>query len=175
MENERKRVLMVNEYAKKLNALGIDTRKNIHIQLPDVAESKISESTLIHWLGEKEFDLQEMKAEFGKSKAYQELAEQIGRVKESLRPEQMERINKGIAELRQLYKELWPMLNEARIKEGYDPIGYIQNYFPHAKFNDPKDPLQKTASLFGIDLTDSELPIFVGLAVLLAVLFWLWK
>lgn len=161
-ENERKRVLMVNEYAKKLNALGIDTRKNIHIQLPDVAESKISESTLIHWLGEKEFDLQEMKAEFGKSKAYQELAEQIGRVKESLRPEQMERINKGIAELRQLYKELWPMLNEARIKEGYDPIGYIPHYFPHARFNDPKDPLQKTASLFGIDLTDSELPMDIA-------------
>lgn len=161
-ENERKRVLMINEYAKKLNALGIDTRKNIPIQLPDVAESKISESTLIHWLGEKEFDLQEMKAEFGKSKAYQELAEQIRRVKESLWPEQMERINKGIAELRQLYKEMWPMLNEARIKEGYDPIGYIPNYFPHAKFNDPKDPLQKTASLFGIDLTDIELPMDIA-------------
>ena len=161
-ENERKRVLMINDYAKKLNALGIDTRKNIDIHLPDVAESKISESTLIHWLGEKEFDLQEMKAEFGKSKAYQELAEQIRRVKESLSGEQMERINKGIAELRQLYKELWPMLNEARIKEGYDPIGYIQNYFPHAKFNDPKDPLQKTASLFGIDLTDSELPMDIA-------------
>lgn len=161
-ENERKRVLMVNEYAKRLNALGIDTRKNISIQLPDVAESKISESTLIHWLGEKEFDLQEMKAEFGESKAYRELAEQIRRVKESLWPEQLERINKGIAELRQLLEEMWPMLNEARIKEGYDPIGYIPNYFPHAKLNDPKDPLQKTASLFGIDLTDSELPMDIA-------------
>lgn len=161
-ENERKRVLMVNEYAKKLNALGIDTRKNISIQLPDVAESKISESTLIHWLGEKRYDLQEMKAEFGKSKAYQELAEQIRRVENSLWPEQLERINKGIAELRQLLKEMWPMLNEARIKEGYDPIGYIPNYFPHAKLNDPKDPLQKTASLFGIDLTDSELPMDIA-------------
>lgn len=161
-ENERKRVLMVNDYAKKLNALGIDTRKNIPIQLPDVAESKISESTLIHWLGEKEFDLQKMKAEFGKSKAYRELAEQIGRVKESLSEEQLWRINEGITELRQLYKEMWPMLNEARIKEGYDPIGYIPNYFPHAKFNDPKDPLQKTASLFGIDLTDMELPMDIA-------------
>lgn len=161
-ENERKRVLMVNEYAKKLNALGIDTRKNISIQLPDVAESKISESTLIHWLGEKRYDLQEMKAEFGESKAYRELAEQIRRVKESLWPEQLERINKGIAELRQLLEEMWPMLNEARIKEGYDPIGYIPNYFPHAKLNDPKDPLQKTASLFGIDLTDSELPMDIA-------------
>lgn len=161
-ENERKRVLMVNDYAKKLNALGIDTRKNISIQLPDVAESKISESTLIHWLGEKEYDLQEMKAEFGKSKAYRELAEQIGRVKESLSEEQLGRINKGIAELRQLLEEMWPMLNEARIKEGYDPIGYIPNYFPHAKLNDPKDPLQKTASLFGIDLTDMELPMDIA-------------
>lgn len=161
-ENERKRVLMVNDYAKKLNALGIDTRKNISIQLPDVAESKISESTLIHWLGEKRYDLQEMKAEFGESKAYRELAEQIRRVENSLWPEQMERINKGIAELRQLLKEMWPMLNEARIKEGYDPIGYIPNYFPHAKLNDPKDPLQKTASLFGIDLTDSELPMDIA-------------
>lgn len=161
-ENERKRVLMVNDYAKKLNALGIDTRKNIDIQLPDVAESKISESTLIHWLGEKRYDLQEMKAEFGKSKAYQELAEQIRRVENSLSEEQLGRINKGIAELQQLYKELWPMLNEARIKEGYDPIGYIPNYFPHAKLNDPKDPLQKTASLFGIDLTDMELPMDIA-------------
>ena len=161
-ENERKRVLMVNDYAKKLNALGIDTRKNIPIQLPDVAESKISESTLIHWLGEKEFDLQKMKAEFGKSKAYRELAEQIRRVENSLSEEQLGRINKGIAELQQLYKEIWPMLNEARIKEGYDPIGYIPNYFPHAKLNDPKDPLQKTASLFGIDLTDMELPMDIA-------------
>lgn len=156
-ENERKRVLMVNDYAKKLNALGIDTRKNIPIQLPDVAESKISESTLIHWLGEKRYDLQNVKGE-----AYRELQEQIRRVENSLRPEQMERINKGIAELRQLYKEMWPMLNEARIKEGYDPIGYIPNYFPHAKLNDPKDPLQKTASLFGIDLTDIELPMDIA-------------
>lgn len=161
-ENERKRVLMVNEYAKKLNALGIDTRKNIPIQLPDVAESKISESTLIHWLGEKEYDLQEMKAEFGKSKAYRELAEQIRRVKESLSEEQLERINKGIAELQQIFKEAHPLLNEARIKEGYDPIGYIPHYFPHARFNDPKDPLQKTASLFGIDLTDMELPMDIA-------------
>ena len=161
-ENERKRVLMVNEYAKKINALGIDTRKNIPIQLPDVAESKISESTLIHWLGEKEYELQQIKAEFGKSKAYQELAEQIGRVKESLSEEQLERINKGITELRQIFKEAHPLLNEARIKEGYDPIGYIPNYFPHARFNDPKDPLQKTASLFGIDLTDSELPMDIA-------------
>ena len=161
-ENERKRVLMVNDYAKKLNALGIDTRKNIDIQLPDVAESKISESTLIHWLGEKRYDLQEMKAEFGKSKAYRELAEQIRRVENSLSEEQLGRINKGIAELQQILKEMWPMLNEARIKEGYDPIGYIPNYFPHAKLNDPKDPLQKTASLFGIDLTDMELPMDIA-------------
>lgn len=156
-ENERKRVLMVNDYAKKLNALGIDTRKNIPIQLPDVAESKISESTLIHWLGEKRYDLQNVKGE-----AYRELAEQIRRVENSLRPEQMERINKGIAELQQIFKEAHPLLNEARIKEGYDPIGYIPHYFPHARFNDPKDPLQKTASLFGIDLTDSELPMDIA-------------
>ncbi len=161
-ENERKRVLMVNDYAKKLNALGIDTRKNISIQLPDVAESKISESTLIHWLGEKRYDLQEMKAEFGKSKAYRELAEQIRRVENSLSEEQLGRINKGIAELQQILKEMWPMLNEARIQEGYDPIGWIPNYFPHAKLNDPKDPLQKTASLFGIDLTDMELPMDIA-------------
>lgn len=161
-ENERRRVLMVNDYAKKLNALGIDTRKNIDIQLPDVAESKISESTLIHWLGEKRYDLQEMKAEFGKSKAYRELAEQIHRVENSLSEEQLGRINEGITELQQILKEMWPMLNEARIKEGYDPIGWIPNYFPHAKFNDPKDPLQKTASLFGIDLTDMELPMDIA-------------
>lgn len=56
-ENERKRVLMINDSAKALEKLKIDTRNNLDIQLPEVDKKKISESALVQYLGEKEFAL----------------------------------------------------------------------------------------------------------------------
>ncbi len=161
-ENERKRVLMINDSAKALEKLGIDTRNNLNIQLPEVDKKKISESALVQYLGEKEFALRQAQASGAPAESYAELQKEIANIREQLRPEQQERIDKGIVFLQKAYKKLHGMVNEVLIRNGFDPIGYIDGYFPHMNFDDPKDPLLQMAQAMGIDVAAKELPMDIA-------------
>lgn len=161
-ENERKRVLMINDSAKALEKLKIDTRNNLNIQLPEVDKKKISESALVQYLGEKEFALRQAQASGAPAESYAELQKEIANIREQLRPEQQERIDKGIVFLQKAYKKLHGMVNEVLIRNGFDPIGYIDGYFPHMNFDDPKDPLLQIAQAMGIDVAAKELPMDIA-------------
>lgn len=161
-ENERKRVLMINDSAQALEKLGIDTRNNLNIQLPEVDKKKISESALVQYLGEKEFALRQAQASGAPAESYAELQKEIANIREQLRPEQQERIDKGIVFLQKAYKKLHGMVNEVLIRNGFDPIGYIDGYFPHMNFDDPKDPLLQMAQAMGIDVAAKELPMDIA-------------
>lgn len=161
-ENERKRVLMINDSAKALEKLKIDTRNNLNIQLPEVDKKKISESALVQYLGEKEFALRQAQASGAPAESYAELQKEIANIREQLRPEQQERIDKGIVFLQKAYKKLHGMVNEVLIRNGFDPIGYIDGYFPHMNFDDPKDPLLQMAQAMGIDVAAKELPMDIA-------------
>ena len=161
-ENERKRVLMINDSAQALEKLKIDTRNNLDIQLPEVDKKKISESALVQYLGEKEFALRQAQASGAPAESYAELQKEITNIREQLRPEQQERIDKGIVFLQKAYKKLHGMVNEVLIRNGFDPIGYIDGYFPHMNFDDPKDPLLQMAQAMGIDVAAKELPMDIA-------------
>lgn len=161
-ENERKRVLMINDSAQALEKLKIDTRNNLNIQLPEVDKKKISESALVQYLGEKEFALRQAQASGAPAESYAELQKEITNIREQLRPEQQERIDKGIVFLQKAYKKLHGMVNEVLIRNGFDPIGYIDGYFPHMNFDDPKDPLLQMAQAMGIDVAAKELPMDIA-------------
>lgn len=161
-ENERKRVLMINDSAQALEKLKIDTRNNLNIQLPGVDKKKISESALVQYLGEKEFALRQAQASGAPAESYAELQKEIANIREQLRPEQQERIDKGIVFLQKAYKKLHGMVNEVLIRNGFDPIGYIDGYFPHMNFDDPKDPLLQMAQAMGIDVAAKELPMDIA-------------
>ena len=161
-ENERKRVLMINDSAQALEKLKIDTRNNLNIQLPEVDKKKISESALVQYLGEKEFALRQAQASGAPAESYAELQKEIANIREQLRPEQQERIDKGIVFLQKAYKKLHGMVNEVLIRNGFDPIGYIDGYFPHMNFDDPKDPLLQMAQAMGIDVAAKELPMDIA-------------
>lgn len=161
-ENERKRVLMINDSAQALEKLKIDTRNNLNIQLPEVDKKKISESALVQYLGEKEFALRQAQASGAPAESYAELQKEIANIREQLRPEQHERIDKGIVFLQKAYKKLHGMVNEVLIRNGFDPIGYIDGYFPHMNFDDPKDPLLQMAQAMGIDVAAKELPMDIA-------------
>lgn len=161
-ENERKRVLMINDSAQALEKLKIDTRNNLNIQLPEVDKKKISESALVQYLGEKEFALRQAQASGAPAESYAELQKEIANIREQLWPEQQERIDKGIVFLQKAYKKLHGMVNEVLIRNGFDPIGYIDGYFPHMNFDDPKDPLLQMAQAMGIDVAAKELPMDIA-------------
>ncbi|MEI3506998.1 MAG: hypothetical protein V8Q32_06015 [Anaerotignum faecicola] len=145
-------MLMINDSAQALEKLKIDTRNNLDIQLPEVDKKKISESALVQYLGEKEFALRQAQASGAPAESYAELQKEIANIREQLRPEQQERIDKGIVFLQKAYKKLHGMVNEVLIRNGFDPIGDIDGYFPHMNFDDPKDSARRWHRRWGLTL-----------------------
>lgn len=161
-ENERQRVLMMQDYKDKLKNLKISTRKNIPIGLPGSGETRCSESALVQWLGENRYELQRMKAAGATEESYGELERAIQKIERGLHPKQLAKINEGIEQLRSIYEELHPMINEVLIRNGYDPIGYIPGYFPHMNFDEPTGPLEMAAAKLGFDFSSKELPMDIA-------------
>ncbi len=161
-ENERQRVLMMQDYKDRLKGLKISTRKNIPIGLPGSGETRCSESALVQWLGENRYELQRMKAAGVTKESYLELENAINRIERGLHPNQLAKINEGIEQLRSIYEELHPMINDVLIRNGYDPIGYIPGYFPHMNFDDPTGPLETAAAKLGFDFSSKELPMDIA-------------
>lgn len=161
-ENERQRTLLMKEYKNRLKGLKISTRKNIPFGLPGSGEKRCSESALVQWLGESRYELQRMKAAGATEESYGELEGAIQRIERGLHPKQLAKINEGIEQLRSIYEELHPMINEVLIRNGYDPIGYIPGYFPHMNFDDPTGPLETAAAKLGFDFSSKELPMDIA-------------
>ncbi len=161
-ENERQRTLLMKEYKGRLKKLKISTRKNIPIGIPGSGETRCSESALVQWLGESRYELQRMKAAGAAKESYLELENAINRIERGLHPNQLAKINDGIEQLRSIYEELHPMINEVLIRNGYDPIGYIPGYFPHMNFDDPTGPLETAAAKLGFDFSSKELPMDIA-------------
>ncbi|MGN0136749.1 PBECR3 domain-containing polyvalent protein [Anaerotignum sp.] len=161
-ENERQRTLLMKEYKDRLKGLKISTRKNIPMEIPGSGERRCSESALVQWLGESRYELQRMKAAGATEESYGELERAIQRIERGMHPNQLAKINDGIEQLRSIYEELHPMINEVLIRNGYDPIGYIPGYFPHMNFDDPTGPLETAAAKLGFDFSSKELPMDIA-------------
>lgn len=156
-DNERDKTLFVRDTLDKVRPLKIGTKKKYTVTL-DNAPTKLSESGMVQYLGEKRFDLKKLESSTNLTAEEMKRMEQLrGEIKEAesqIDAAAMERINKGISEIQKIYKEIHPKINEVLIRNGYDPVGYIDGYFPHMFFNDPTDALNK----LGINLGYTELP-----------------
>ncbi|MBR5583312.1 MAG: hypothetical protein IKW21_02165, partial [Lachnospiraceae bacterium] len=167
-ENERKRTIFINDVKGKVRDIRVSTKKDMVIKLWDGREIPISESGLVQWLGEKEYELKRLLS-MKKAPTKQEydqmntLQKEIDAALKLITPKQEERIRKAIAQIQQIYKDdFFEPLNEKLILMGHEPIGYIEGYFPHMHFDDPADPIHEFAAKFGFDTTSTELPIDIA-------------
>ena len=67
------------------------------------------------------------------------------------------KIENAVEEFRAIYNALFEKLNEARVRNGYEPISYRAGYFPHFKAG-AENLLQSFASSMGLDLSVDVLP-----------------
>ena len=165
--NERDRTLFKNEFIDRLKQTDISTKNNISIKLPNGENVKTSESALVQWLGENRYQLRQMERKKGRATMEeianeQELRRQIEHIEKSLSKEQLQRIDNGIAEFTEIYKEIHPKINEALIRNGYEPVGYIEGYFPHMNFDDPNNVVEAMAKKLGFDFSSKELPMDIA-------------
>ena len=160
-DNERDKTLFVRDILDRVRPLKIGTKKKYTVTL-DNAPTKLSESGMVQYLGEKRFDLKKLENSTNLTAEEMKRMEQLrGEIKEAesqIDAAAMERINKGISEIQKIYKEIHPKINEVLIRNGYDPVGYIDGYFPHMFFNDPTDTVGKALNKLGINLGYTELP-----------------
>ena len=167
-ESERQRTLFMGGYKDRLGRLKLSTKENIYLDTPQ-GRVKMSESGLVQWLGEKRYQLRRLRgasmnrplSEAGKEQM-ELLRQEIEAATAAVTPEQLARINKGIQEFQKIYKEIHPKINEVLIRNGYDPIGYIDGYFPHMNFDEPENLLETAFRKMGFDFASKELPMDIA-------------
>lgn len=166
-ENERLRTLFKNDFIDRIKATGISTKNNITVRKADGSTAKTSESALVQYLGESRYQLQKYAQRKGWATAEDVAAElqlqrEVQVIEASLTAEQLEKISRGIDEMTAIYKEIHPKINEVLIRNGYDPIGYIEGYFPHMSFDDPDNIMEMAAKKLGFDFASKELPMDIA-------------
>ncbi len=63
------------------------------------------------------------------------------------------KIQNAVNEFRKIYDELFSMMNEVRVRNGYEPVNYRQGYFPHFQPGE-ESVIAQFGKVFGIEQVD---------------------
>ena len=158
-ENESKRKNYLVEQQDRIRALGLDrqVRKG----------NLVSESYAVQWLGEAEFNRDYLKQhprvekrggmEFNEwNAAIQEFEKQNPNL-------DLGKVRAAVKVFHEVYDKLFQDMNRVRIENGYEPVNYLQGYFPHFQENEEGGSiLQKFARAAGIEGDVSPLPATIN-------------
>ena len=72
------------------------------------------------------------------------------------------KIESAVAEMRQIYDELFRKMNEVRVRWGYEPVNYRQGYFPHFQPGDGDGIMTQFGRVLGIDTQVVALPTTIN-------------
>lgn len=157
-KNEAAKNRMINEYNERIKKLGIDTKTK--------AGNKVSEAYAVQFVGEAEFMLGWLEQlpegttrdglTYGEVKM---LLDEFWRDNPNL---DQDRVHAAVAEFRGIYDELFAMVNEARVLNGYAPIDYRKGYFPHFTSDQGDNIIQSLARGMGIGVEVTELPTSIA-------------
>ena len=71
-----------------------------------------------------------------------------------------EKVKNAVVEFRKIYDNLLNLANEILVQNGYKPVEYRKDYFPH--FEDPTDPFVKAMKAMGFKVDNITLPTDVA-------------
>lgn len=72
------------------------------------------------------------------------------------------KIENAIAEFRSIYDELFEMMNESRLRNGYEPVNYRKGYFPHFQPGDGDGIIGLFGKALGIKTDVTALPTTIN-------------
>ncbi|MEA5055936.1 MAG: hypothetical protein VB047_00045 [Anaerotignum propionicum] len=165
--SERDRQIFMKGITDKIKKLNIDTKKKYSVKDLSGETYQLSDSGLVHYLGSKRYQLQKLGRK-GHAITQQDvdlinkLRAEVSAAESVVSKEQLAKIDRGIREFQDVYKNIHPRINEVLIRNGYDPIGYIEGYFPNMFFDDATDPMGKALQKLGFDFASKELPMDIA-------------
>ena len=158
-ENESKRKNYLVEQQDRIKALKLDrqVRKG----------NLVSESYAVQWLGEAEFNRDYLKqhprAEQRGGKTFDEWNAAIQEFEKQNPNLDLGKVRGAVKAFHEVYDKLFRDMNQVRIENGYEPVNYLQGYFPHFQENEEGgNILQKFARAAGIEGDVSPLPATIN-------------
>lgn len=158
-ENESKRKNYLVEQQDRIKALKLDrqVRKG----------NLVSESYAVQWLGEAEFNRDYLKqhprAEQRGGMTLDEWNAAIQEFEKQNPNLDLGKVRGAVKVFHEVYDKLFQDMNQVRIENGYEPVNYLQGYFPHFQENEEGgNILQKFARAAGIEGDVSPLPATIN-------------
>ena len=161
--NEYFRPVHKNESDRKSYVVGLQDRiKALNLSRKVENGNLVSESYAVQWLGEAEFNRKYL-AEHPRVKqrggfGYEEWNAAIQKFHEENPKLDYAKIEHAVKEFRSIYDQLYQDMNRVRMENGYEPVDYMQGYFPHFQEND-KDGSLLTRFGRHIGITDEVTPL----------------
>ena len=158
-ENESERKNYVVAAQEKIRALKLDrqVRKG----------NMVSESYAVQWLGEAEFNREYLKKHpLTERRGGMTLDEWNAAIQEfeKQNPEMdLGKVRAAVRTFHAVYDQLFQDMNRVRIENGYEPVNYLQGYFPHFQESEEGgNLLQKFARAAGIEGDVTPLPATIN-------------
>ena len=158
-ENESKRKNYLVQQQDRIRALGLDrqVRKG----------NLVSESYAVQWLGEAEFNRDYLKqhprVERRGGMTLDEWNAAIQEFEKQNPNLDLGKVRAAVKIFHEVYDKLFQDMNRVRIENGYEPVNYLQGYFPHFQENEEGGSiLQKFARAAGIEGDVSPLPATIN-------------
>lgn len=128
-----------------------------------VRGDRVSESAAVQILGEAQDNIRVLEASRGRLKAregrtlqeWDAVVQELWKTSPHL---DKTRIENAVQEFRGIYDELFQMMNEVRVRNGYAPINYRRGYFPHFQVGASDGILNLMGAAMGIDAGIEVLP-----------------
>ena len=152
-----------NESDRKSYVVGLQDRiKALNLSRKVENGNLVSESYAVQWLGEAEFNRKYL-AEHPRVKqrggfGYAEWNAAIQKFHEENPRLDYAKIENAVKEFRSIYDQLYQNMNRVRMENGYEPVDYMQGYFPHFQEND-KDGSLLTRFGRHLGITDEVTPL----------------
>ena len=158
-ENESKRKNYLVEQQDRIRELRLDrqVRKG----------NLVSESYAVQWLGEAEFNRDYLKqhprVERRGGMTFDEWNAAIQEFEKQNPKMDLGKVRAAVKVFHEVYDKLFQDMNRVRIENGYEPVNYLQGYFPHFQENEEGGSiLQKFARAAGIEGEVSPLPATIN-------------
>lgn len=152
-----------NESDRKSYVVGLQDRiKALNLSRKVEKGNLVSESYAVQWLGEAEFN-RDYLAEHPRVKqrggfGYEEWNAAIQKFHEENQRLDYAKIENAVKEFRSIYDQIYQDMNRVRMENGYEPVDYMQGYFPHFQENDKNGSL---LTRFGrhLGITNEVMPL----------------
>ena len=156
---QAKSTRLKNKMRERVQALNLSTKETKAMQ----KVGKISEAHAVQLLGEAMDNIRMLENSRGRmaERDGKTLSDWRGIVQEMWKQNpQLDKakIEHAVEEFRSIYDELFQQMNEARVRNGYEPVNYRSGYFPHFQPGDGDGIMGLFGRALGIDTQVTALP-----------------